>query len=162
MKSRALICTDQQQFTLKEFEIPALAPTDLLVCCIYSGVSVGTEFAVFRQKLNYGPFPVCTGYQAVGTVEDIGADVTEFKIGDKVYYRRNFIPMQQGGQPLTVCSGTHASHALMPKTADVDAFACRGRRCYWLPLRHAVSRLQTPSIWPVSRWAMSWPFTLLA
>ncbi len=120
MKSRALICTDQQQFSLEEFEIPALAPTDLLVRCIYSGVSVGTEFAVFRQKLNYGPFPVCTGYQAVGIVEDIGADVTKFKIGDKVYYRRNFIPMQQGGQPLTVCSGTHASHALMPETADVE------------------------------------------
>ena len=120
MKSRALICTDQQQFSLEQFEIPALAPTDLLVRCIYSGVSVGTEFAVFRQKLNYGPFPVCTGYQAVGVVEDIGADVTEFKIGDKVYYRRNFIPMQHGGQPLTVCSGTHASYALMPETADVD------------------------------------------
>ena len=120
MKSRALICTEQQQFSLEHFEIPALAPTDLLVRCIYSGVSVGTEFAVFRQKLNYGPFPVCTGYQAVGIVEDIGADVTEFKIGDKVYYRRNFIPMQHGGQPLTVCSGTHASYALMPETADVD------------------------------------------
>ena len=120
MKSRALICTEQQQFSLEHFEIPALAPTDLLVRCIYSGVSVGTEFAVFRQKLNYGPFPVCTGYQAVGIVEDIGADVTEFKIGDKVYYRRNFIPMQHGGQPLTVCSGTHASYALMPETADVE------------------------------------------
>ena len=120
MKSRALICTDQQQFSLEEFEIPALAPTDLLIRCIYSGVSVGTEFAVFRQKLNYGPFPVCTGYQAVGIVEDIGADVSEFKIGDKVYYRRNFIPMQHGGQPLTVCSGTHASYALMPETADVE------------------------------------------
>ena len=142
MKSRALICTDQQQFSLEEFEIPALAPTDLLIRCIYSGVSVGTEFAVFRQKLNYGPFPVCTGYQAVGIVEDIGADVTDFKIGDKVYYRRNFIPMQHSGQPLTVCSGTHASYALMPDTADVEVLPCRSRRRHRLPLRHAVSRLQ--------------------
>ena len=120
MKSRALICTDQQQFSLQEFEIPALAPSDLLVRCLYSGVSVGTEFAVIRKKLNYGPFPVCTGYQAVGIVEEIGADVTKFNVGDKVYYRRNFIPMQVGGQPLTVCSGTHASYALLPETTEVE------------------------------------------
>ena len=120
MKSRALICTDQQQFSLEEFEIPALAPDDLLVRCTCSGVSVGTEFAVFRRKLDYGPFPVCTGYQAVGIVEDVGADVTKFRIGDKVYFRRNFIPMRRDGQPITICSGAHASYALMPEDAEVE------------------------------------------
>lgn len=120
MKSRALICTAEQQFSLEEFEIPRLAPTDILVRNSYSGVSVGTEFAVFRHKLDYGPFPVCTGYQAVGVVEDTGADVSKFKIGDKVYYRRNFLPMELGGQPVTVCSGAHASYALIPQDAEVE------------------------------------------
>ena len=97
MKSRALICTAQQQFSLEEFDIPRLAPTDVLVRNSYSGVSVGTEFAVFRHKLDYGPFPVCTGYQGLGLFKDTGADVSKFKIGDKVYYRRNFLPMHWAG-----------------------------------------------------------------
>ncbi len=120
MKSRALICADQQQFSLEEFDIPPLAPTEILVRNIYSGVSVGTEFAVIRHKLDYGPFPVCTGYQAVGIVEDIGAHVSKFKIGDKVYYRRNFLPMQRGDQPINACSGAHASYALMAENAEVE------------------------------------------
>ncbi len=120
MKSRALICTAQQQFSLQEFEIPILGPSDVLVRCIWSGVSVGTEFAVIRQKINYGPFPICTGYQAVGIVEDIGADVSKFEVGDKVYYRRSFLRMNHDGQPVTSCSGAHSSHALMPEDSEIE------------------------------------------
>jgi 2-desacetyl-2-hydroxyethyl bacteriochlorophyllide A dehydrogenase len=120
MKSSALICTDQQQFSLQQFDIPRLAPTNVLVRCLRSGVSVGTEFAVIRQKINYGPFPICTGYQAVGIVEDIGADVSKFEVGDKVYYRRSFLRMNHDGLPVTSCSGAHSSHALMPEDSEVE------------------------------------------
>lgn len=120
MKSTALICTAQQEFSLQEFEIPGLGSKDLLVRCAWSGVSVGTEFAVIRNKIDYGPYPICTGYQAVGYVEDTGSDVSKLAPGDKVYYRRNYIPMTLNGQPLTVCSGTHASYALMPEDAEVE------------------------------------------
>ena len=120
MKSSVLICTEQQEFYLQDFEIPRLAPDELLVRCVWSGVSVGTEFAVIRNKINYGPYPVSTGYQAVGYVEDAGAEVTKFEVGDKVYFRRNNLPMTLNGQPLTVCSGTHASYALMPEDAEVE------------------------------------------
>ena len=120
MKSQALICKEQQLFSLEEFDIPSLSPAELLVRCTYSGVSVGTEFAVFRRKLDYGPFPVCTGYQAVGVVEDIGSDVTRFAVGDKVYYRRNFLPMQVNGRPVTVCSGVHASYTVLPQDAEIE------------------------------------------
>lgn len=119
MKSSVLICTEQQHFYLQEFEIPRLAPNELLVRCAWSGVSVGTEFAVIRNKINYGPYPVATGYQAVGYVEDAGAEVTKFEVGDKVYFRRNYIPMIVDGQAVTVCSGAHASHSLMPEDAEV-------------------------------------------
>ncbi len=64
MKTQALICTNDQEFSLEEFDIPALDPNQLLIRNTYSGVSIGTEFAVIRQTLDWGPFPVCTGYQA--------------------------------------------------------------------------------------------------
>ena len=99
---------------------PRLGANDLLVRCVWSGVSVGTEFAVIRNKINYGPYPVCTGYQAVGYVEDAGVDVTKFEVGDKVYYRRSYLPMIVDGQPGTVCSGAHSSYALMPEDAEVE------------------------------------------
>lgn len=120
MKTQALICTDQQEFSLETFDIPALGPTDLLIRNTYSGVSVGTEFAVIRHKLDWGPFPVCTGYQAVGIVEEVGGTVTKFKAGDKVYYRRNFMPMQWGDQPINTCAGTHVAHAIVPEAAEVE------------------------------------------
>ena len=120
MKSQALICNEEQEFSLEEIEIPSLAPADLLIRCTYSGVSVGTEFAVFRRKLDYGPFPVCTGYQAVGIVEAVGTDVTRLEVGDKVYYRRNFIPMQVDGRPVTICSGVHSSYAVLPQEAEIE------------------------------------------
>ncbi len=120
MKSSALICTAQQQFSLQEFDIPRLAPKDLLVRCAWSGVSVGTEFAVIRNKISYGPYPICTGYQAVGYVEDTGAAVSKFAVGDKVYYRRSFLPMAIDGQSVTICSGTHSTYALMSEDAEVE------------------------------------------
>lgn len=119
MKAQALICTAEQKFSLAEFDVPALTPAQILVRTHYSGVSVGTEFAVIRGKLDWGPFPVCTGYQAVGVVEDIGSAVHKFKVGDKVYYRRNFMPMQLGQAKINPCAGTHCSVAIIDENAEV-------------------------------------------
>lgn len=120
MKAQALICTDDQVFSLEEFEVPALAPNQILVRNTYSGVSVGTEFAVIRHKLDWGPFPVCTGYQAVGKVEQVGSAVTRFKVGDTVYYRRNFMPMTLRGEKINTCAGTHTSVAIIDADAEVE------------------------------------------
>ena len=120
MKTQALICTDDQQFSLDEFSIPALEANQVLVRNTYSGVSVGTEFAVIRHTLDWGPFPVCTGYQAVGIVEEAGSAVTCFKPGDKVYYRRNFLPMQRANETINTCAGTHVSHAIVPDDAEIE------------------------------------------
>jgi 3-hydroxyethyl bacteriochlorophyllide a dehydrogenase len=120
MQAQALICTAQQQFSLETFDVPAPDETQLLVRTLYSGVSVGTEFAVIRGKLDWGSFPVCTGYQAVGIVEQIGPAVRRFQVGDKVYYRRNFLPMTWQGQPINTCAGTHCALGLMDENAEVE------------------------------------------
>ena len=113
MKAQALICTAEQNFSIEEFDVPDLSPTEMLVRTLYSGVSVGTEFAVIRGKLDWGPFPLCTGYQAVGVVETTGSEVHEYTAGDKVYYRRNYLPMQGGDKTINTCAGTHCSVALL-------------------------------------------------
>lgn len=120
MEAKALICTAEQQFSLESFPIPAVGESQLLVRNLYSGVSVGTEFAVIRHKLDWGPFPVCTGYQAVGIVEEAGPEVQRFQPGDKVYYRANYMPMHLGDRKINTCAGTHASHAIMDAAAEVE------------------------------------------
>jgi 2-desacetyl-2-hydroxyethyl bacteriochlorophyllide A dehydrogenase len=113
MQAQALICTSDQKFSLERFDLPPLKPDEVLIRTLYSGVSVGTEFAVIQGKLNWGPFPVCTGYQAVGEIEQVGAEVDGFAVGDQVYYRRNDLVMTRAGQKINNAAGTHCSHAVM-------------------------------------------------
>lgn len=113
MRARALICTEQQTFSLEEVALPDPAPENMIVRTRCSGVSIGTEFALVRNKLSWGPYPLCTGYQAVGVVEQVGADVQGFRVGDKVYYRDNRTLHFPDGRPISAASGTHCSHAVI-------------------------------------------------
>jgi 2-desacetyl-2-hydroxyethyl bacteriochlorophyllide A dehydrogenase len=120
MTATALICTADQHVSLERFPVPHITANQIRVRTLYSGVSVGTEFAVIGGKLDWGPFPICTGYQAVGVVEEAGPDVHRFAVGDTVYYRRNFLPMQLGNAKVNTCAGTHASVAIMDSDGEVD------------------------------------------
>lgn len=113
MKPIALICSEDQTFRIAPVELPELRPGDILVRNHWSGVSIGTEFALVRGKLSWGPFPLCTGYQAVGTVEQVGAEVKGFQVGDKVYHRGGRGPLKMGEESVSSVAGGHASHAVM-------------------------------------------------
>jgi 2-desacetyl-2-hydroxyethyl bacteriochlorophyllide A dehydrogenase len=132
MRADALICSEEQAFTLEAVELDDPGPGDLLVRTISTGVSIGTEFALVRNKISWGPYPLCTGYQGVGVVECAGADVQGFAVGDTVYYRDNRAMRLAGGGRVSCVSGTHCSHAvidpvrthgvaLLPSGVDVDA-----------------------------------------
>ncbi len=112
-KIEALICTEQQKFKLWEIDLPELRSGDILIKTLYSGVSIGTEMLLITGKHNWGPFPICTGYQAVGIVEETGSAVNNFKVGDKVYYRGWNVPMTREGESITPASGTHSSYAVV-------------------------------------------------
>ncbi len=120
MAIQALIATQDRRFALESFPEPALAPDQVRVQTLYSGVSVGTEFMVFQGRLDWGPFPVCTGYQATGRVVEIGSAVDRFTLGDIVYYRRNFVAFKLNGQTVNSCSGTHASQAVVPQDQEIE------------------------------------------
>jgi 2-desacetyl-2-hydroxyethyl bacteriochlorophyllide A dehydrogenase len=113
MKAQALICDEWQIFSTTDVVLPDTGPEDVLIRTLYSGVSIGTEFALIRGKLSWGPYPICTGYQAVGIVEEVGDGVERFKPGDKVYYRDNRRIALPDGQEVSGVSGTHCSYALV-------------------------------------------------
>lgn len=113
MIAKALICAADQSFTLQDVRLPDVGPDRLRVRALRTGVSIGTEFALIRNKISWGPYPICVGYQGVGVVEEVGENIQDFAVGDTVYYRDGkFIELMDGTKVSSV-SGTHCSHAVV-------------------------------------------------
>ena len=113
MKARALICDEKQRFSMQAVTLPDPAPDQVAIRTQYSGVSIGTEFALIRNKISWGPYPLCTGYMGSGVVETVGSNIRNFKAGDKVYYRMNAGMTLANGQKVSCVSGGHASHVVL-------------------------------------------------
>ena len=113
MKATALICDVQQRFSLEEVVLTDPAADQIAIKTNYSGVSIGTEFALIRNKISWGPYPLCTGYMGSGVVEAVGADITNFALGDKVYFRGNNQMAFPDGRDISCVSGAHCSHVVI-------------------------------------------------
>ena len=112
MNAKALICDETQRFTLEEVVLRDPAPDQIAVRTHYSGVSIGTEFALIRGKISWGPYPLCTGYMGTGIVESVGSDIVDFKPGDQVYFRGNDHMELADGTHVSCASGAHCSHVV--------------------------------------------------
>ncbi len=91
-----IIFPEKGQVALQDFELPDTGPGDIKVRTLYSLMSIGTESIILNQKYDPGThfakmfsFPqLQTGVQAVAEVEELGRDVSEFKVGDHIYMRK--------------------------------------------------------------------------
>jgi 2-desacetyl-2-hydroxyethyl bacteriochlorophyllide A dehydrogenase len=134
MEAKALICDEYQHFALQDVILDDPAPDQLAIRTLWTGVSIGTEFALIRYKISWGPYPLCTGYQGTGVVEQVGAQVEGFAVGDAVYFRGTDSMRLPDGTPVSCVSGAHSSHvvrrplgthgvAKLPPGAPVDLAA---------------------------------------
>jgi NADPH2:quinone reductase len=73
-------------FEHRDIERPAPGPREVLVRVIASGTN--PVDAKIRQAGTWAqiPFPAVLGYDVSGVVEALGPGVTEFKVGDEVFY----------------------------------------------------------------------------
>ena len=111
MNGRALICDENQSFSLEDVTLSDPDTDQVAICTSYTGVSIGTEFGLIRNKLSWGPYPLCTGYMGTGVVEAVGTDVDNFEVGDEVFFRRNDASMALAdGTSVRCASGAHCSH----------------------------------------------------
>jgi 2-desacetyl-2-hydroxyethyl bacteriochlorophyllide A dehydrogenase len=114
VRGRALVAEREGEFRLADVVTAPIGDDDIAVRTLWSGVSIGTEFAVLTGKLDWGSFPIVTGYMATGVVTAVGSAVTELSVGDTVYYRRNAaLTLRESGASLNCRSGTHASVAVL-------------------------------------------------
>jgi 2-desacetyl-2-hydroxyethyl bacteriochlorophyllide A dehydrogenase len=118
MNATALICDEQQKFSLQDVILKDPAPDQVAIRTHWTGISIGTEFALIRNKISWGPYPLCTGYMGTGVVEGVGAEIGNFKVGDRVYFRGNDSMDLAGGNRVSCVSGAHCSHVVLrPNTS---------------------------------------------
>jgi 2-desacetyl-2-hydroxyethyl bacteriochlorophyllide A dehydrogenase len=95
MKGTAVVFTDRLKVAYQEVEIPEPGPQDVVIDVEYSWISIGTESSFLRGERITGeqsyretdpwPFPHVAGYQKVGTVRSVGAEVQGLQPGDRVF-----------------------------------------------------------------------------
>lgn len=113
MQATALVMTEPFHLEVRKHAVPALRDDEVLVRTEYSGVSQGTEVDAFRGARPELSFPTVTGYQSVGIVEQVGAAVTGFAVGDRVLFSTSRLP---DDYPFTWMA-SHVSHAVVSTTS---------------------------------------------
>ena len=74
--------------TSANVEKPTIQKNEVLVSVSLSGVC-GSDHSIFKGKYD-NPFPIIPGHEAVGIIEEVGAQVARFKTGDKVIIHPNY------------------------------------------------------------------------
>jgi 2-desacetyl-2-hydroxyethyl bacteriochlorophyllide A dehydrogenase len=109
MKAQGIIFRSPNTPTLETLELPPLEPDEVLFRTHYSGISIGTERSIFSgTRTSNGTFPMITGYQAAGEIEQVGANVKNLATGDRVVA----IGARLAG-PVKSIWGAHLSHQVL-------------------------------------------------
>jgi len=83
---RSLIVEKNGSLSIREVPTPKPAPNEALVKTIACGMC-GTDTKIIHQEFKGFPlssYPLILGHEGIGEVVEIGANVTSYKIGDKV------------------------------------------------------------------------------
>lgn len=92
-KTPAILCPKPNEIDLVELAVPEPKPNEVAVRTLFSGISAGTERWTILARYNHWDraiaehFPFVPGYQRSGIVEAVGAEVTGFAVGDRVFSR---------------------------------------------------------------------------
>ena len=155
-----IIFPEKGKVALQAFDLPTLGPRDVQVRTQYSLMSIGTETIILHQR--YDPdthfarmfsFPqLQTGVQAIGEIEQIGEEVADLDVGDRVFMR-----MAHGShqvQPAEQCSAVPGE--LDPKSACWCGLAKTAFRAAWAGRFNLGGHVLIIGAGPVGQMAIRW------
>ena len=79
---KAVVYNNPRDFEVKEIEKPTIAPNQVLLKVKASGIC-RTDVHIHEGEF-ISRFPLTPGHEFAGEIVEVGADVTEFKVGDRV------------------------------------------------------------------------------
>ncbi len=114
MKAKGVVFTAPESVEVWDLDIPEPGPEEVLVRVTHSGISMGTEGWILKNKYKGVTYPLVTGYQNCGVVERVGSAVTNVAEGDRVFTSHGRLlsdvrPMWAG----------HLSHIVTPGSAVI-------------------------------------------
>lgn len=85
-QSTAVVAVTPNSLRIEASDIAPLAPTEVLIRTLFSGVSTGTDKWVMQGQFTWidHTFPLVPGYQRFGIVEEVGSEVKNFSVGQEV------------------------------------------------------------------------------
>ncbi|MDB6080160.1 MAG: NADPH:quinone reductase [Akkermansiaceae bacterium] len=117
--TRKLPLDDPELFTAVDLPDPVPGPQDLLIRV--KAVSINpVDYKVRRSRKEEDTEPKILGWDAAGTVEAIGEEVTRFRVGEEVYYAGDITRPGSNAQYQLV---DHRIVAKKPQTLDFEAAA---------------------------------------
>lgn len=73
-------------FEIRDVPVPPVGPREARVRVHATSINP-LDYQIRRgDYIDYVPLPAITGHDVSGVIEEIGGDVTEFKVGEEVYY----------------------------------------------------------------------------
>src|SRR5436190_11512928 len=129
-----LLLTEPRSITLSPYDEPELRPDQVRVEAIVSGISHGTELALYHgasafdgkrfdtdlrlfvEDVENTTYPMRLGYEWVGTVRACGAAVGFVEVGDLVHLA---LPHRET-QTLAVGDEPHAAMTVLPNDLDPE------------------------------------------
>ena len=91
MRSKTLVFQKPLEATFVEEELPEIGPDMFLVKTLTTAISTGTEMTAYTGDFpegsrwaDYIRYPFRAGYSNLGEVVEVGSEVDEVKVGDKV------------------------------------------------------------------------------
>ena len=88
MKAKAIVFEAPKILSVRELELAPMGPLDLEVEVSFSGISTGTERLLWEGTMPAFPglsYPLVPGYETVGTIVHMGAEVSDLQKGDQVF-----------------------------------------------------------------------------
>ena len=112
MKAQAIVFEAPQSIAVRTLELAPMGPRDVEVAVSFSGISTGTERLLWDGTMPPFPglsYPLVPGYETVGTVAQMGAEVTGLSLGDLV-----FLPGSYAFQGVQNIFGGSGSRLVVP------------------------------------------------
>jgi len=132
MKAQAIVFEAPKSIAVRSLELAPMGARDVEVAVSFSGISTGTERLLWDGTMPPFPglsYPLVPGYETVGTVASMGAEVTGLSVGDLV-----FLPGSYAFQGVQNIFGGSGSRLVVPHERAVKLDPSLGNKGVLLAL----------------------------